>query len=97
MAGDFKDTAEYFETRGKKSRDWNRGQRFFDEARFYRQLADIVPTFSAGYKAPRSTDDRYRDRAEECRTMAEGFRDPECKRRLIDLADQYDRMAIAAE
>jgi len=97
MAGGFKDTAEYFRTRGQKSRDYDQRQRFLDQARFYRQLADIVPTFPVGYKEPRFTGDHFRNRAEECRAIADSFRDPECKRRLLDLANQYDLRAIAAE
>lgn len=97
MAGGFKDTAEYFQVRGQRSRDYDQRRHFLDEARFYRALANIVPGLPAMYKSPSLTCNRWRDRAEECRTMAEAFRDPDCRRRLFDLADQYDRMAFAAE
>jgi hypothetical protein len=46
------------------------------------------------YKAPRST--VYRLRAEECRTVAERFRDAETRRKLLKIADEYDRMATQA-
>lgn len=98
MAGGFKDTARYLRGLSRKERsDEERKHRLLDEADFRDKLAKIIPGFPAGYKLPHATCDRLRFRAEECRTMADAFRDPECKRRLINLADQYERMAIAAE
>ena len=38
----------------------------------------------------------YQHRAEECRAMAEGFRDPGMKHQLLQIADDYDRMATHA-
>jgi hypothetical protein len=38
----------------------------------------------------------YQRRAEECRTMASGFRDTNLKRKLLQIADEYDRMATQA-
>jgi hypothetical protein len=38
----------------------------------------------------------YQHRAEECRAMAEGFRDPNLKRQLLQIADEYDQMARQA-
>jgi len=38
----------------------------------------------------------YQHRAEECRTMADSFRDAGMKRQLLQIADAYDRMAKQA-
>ena len=38
----------------------------------------------------------YHDRAEECRSMAKGFRDAGMKRQLLQIADEYERMANQA-
>ena len=38
----------------------------------------------------------YQLRAEECRTMAQGFRDESLKRKLLQIADDYERMATQA-
>jgi hypothetical protein len=41
--------------------------------------------------------ERWKARAEECRTLADCFTDPTCRRQLMELAQDYDRMAKAAE
>jgi hypothetical protein len=41
--------------------------------------------------------ERWKARAEECRTLADCFTDPTCRGQLRRLAQSYDRMAIAAE
>jgi len=38
----------------------------------------------------------YQHRAEEYRAMAEGFRDVGTKRQLLQIADEYDRIATQA-
>ncbi len=40
---------------------------------------------------------RWRARAEECRTLADCFTDQTCRGQLRGLAQEYDRMAVAAE
>jgi hypothetical protein len=39
----------------------------------------------------------YHNRAEECRTMASAFGDANLRRTLLQIADEYDRMATQAE
>jgi len=39
----------------------------------------------------------YRQRAEECRTLADMFHDEETRRKMLDVATDYDRMAANAE
>ena len=36
----------------------------------------------------------YFHRAEECRAMAKRFRDPETRRLILQIAGEYDRMAM---
>jgi hypothetical protein len=38
----------------------------------------------------------YHQRAEECRTMAANFPDPETRRQVLHIADEYDRLAMQA-
>jgi len=38
----------------------------------------------------------YRHRAEECRVMAESYRDPETRRLVLEIANEYDRMVVQA-
>lgn len=40
---------------------------------------------------------RWRDRAEEARTQAEHMSDDDTKRRMLGIADGYERMARRAE
>ena len=86
----------------KEMRDYDRRQRLLEVARFYRSLAGIIPGMPTGYK----TNDvglrvtraqRWHARAEECRTLADCFTDPTCRRQLRKLAQDYERMAEAAE
>ena len=94
----FANTASYFEDRARKARDPDARKRHEDAAAFYRQLASIAP------KAPRGWDPRkvkldpdpWRSRAEECRSMAEYFHEPDCRERMMRLADTYDRLADMA-
>jgi hypothetical protein len=41
--------------------------------------------------------ERWRLRAEEVRTLAETFKDPACKKGMLDIAATYDRLAASAE
>jgi hypothetical protein len=41
--------------------------------------------------------ERWKARAEECRTLADCFTDPICRGQLTRLAQGYDQMAVAAE
>ena len=99
----FASTAVYFERLAQKeSRDPDRRQRLLEVARFYRSLAGIIPTMPTGYKAsevglPATRAERWHARAEECRALADCFRDPTCRGQLRSLAQNYDRMAVAAE
>jgi hypothetical protein len=93
QVGGFKETAEFFEARARKTPDDERKSRAAETATFYRSLAAVTPTFPAGYKEPARNGNRWRNRAEECRTIAEGFHDPGCRRQMTDLAGTYDRMA----
>jgi hypothetical protein len=38
----------------------------------------------------------YLHRAEECRVMAESYRGSETRRLILQIADEYDRMAMQA-
>ena len=40
---------------------------------------------------------RFRDHAEELRTMAQNWRDPETLQTVLELANDYDRMAETLE
>ena len=87
----FASTAVYFERLAQKEmRDYDRRQRLLEVARFYRSLAGIIPGMPTGYK----TNDvglrvtraqRWHARAEECRTLADCFTDPTCRRQLRKL------------
>jgi len=99
----FKSTAVYFEWLAQKeNRDYDRRQRLLEVARFYRSLAGIIPAMptrckinNVGLSLTRA--DRWRARAEECRTLADCFTDPICRGQLTRLAQSYDQMAVAAE
>src|SRR5262249_4589559 len=96
----FAATALYFENRAKKERDHDARARVQEVAGFYRMLAGITPDFPPGFNANgkgASHTDRFRARAEECRTMADHFENPICRDQMNRLADSYDQMAVAAE
>jgi hypothetical protein len=69
----------------------------------YSSLAKIIPDMPIGYKnnngsKPTSTRaQRLRSRAEECRTLADCFTSPACRKQLTELAQSYERMAVAVE
>jgi hypothetical protein len=41
--------------------------------------------------------ERWRQRAEEVRTIADGMQDPACKRMMLDVAISYEKLAQRAE
>lgn len=89
----FQSTALFFETRAKKARNLETESRLAETAAFYRSLAAIVPSFPSTYKQPPRNVNRWTDRADVCRALAECVQDTERQRRLASLADDYDRMA----
>jgi hypothetical protein len=95
----FASTASYFESRANSERDPDR-QRLFEEiAGFYRKLAGIAPDFPQGYRPnakDRSRANRWQERAEECRAMADRYGDPKCREQMEQLAKDYAQMAIDA-
>jgi hypothetical protein len=98
----FASTAAYFENLADKTRDDDRRQRLLEVAGFYRSLAAIIPAMPKSYKAnggipPLTRAERWRARAEECRTLADCFSDPTCRAQLTRLAAGYEVMAKAAE
>jgi hypothetical protein len=78
----------------KETRDYDRRQRLSEVARFYRSLP-MHCKIKVGPSVTRV--ERWRARAEECRTLADCFTDPTCREQLTQLAQDYDRMAEAAE
>ena len=100
----FASTAAYFKRLAQKEiRDGDRRQRLWDVASFYGSLAGIIPNMPSGYKhhngvgRPVTRAERWHARAEECRTLADCFTDQTCRGQLRELAQEYDRMAVAAE
>jgi hypothetical protein len=99
----FASTAVYFERLAQKeTRDEDRRQRLLEVAGFYHALAGIIPGIPERYKnncagLPLTRAERWHARAEECRTLADCFTSPTCRRQLTELAESYDRMAVAAE
>ena len=99
----FKSTALYFERLAQKeARDPDRRQRLLEVAGFYRSLAGIIPAMPTRYKGngvgpPLTRAERWKARAEECRTLADCFTDQTCRGQLTRFARDYDRMAVAAE
>jgi hypothetical protein len=89
----FQNTASYFERRASKARDPEARRSLGETAAFYRSLAAVVPGFPPAYKRPPRNGNPWTDRADECRALAECTSDPECRRQLEALADDYDRMA----
>jgi hypothetical protein len=88
----FSVTAAYFERRAAKAKFEDRRRELAETAKFYRQLANITPTFPVGYTRPALGygADRLDQWAKECRAMADLLPDPECKDRMLRLAHTYD-------
>ena len=86
----------------KEARDPDRRQRLLEVAGFYRSLAGIIPAMPTRCKInnvalPVTRAERWKARAEECRTLADCFTDSFCRGQLTRLAQSYDQMAVAAE
>jgi len=56
-----------------------------------------VPSYHHLHSALLDKPERWRKRAEEIRTIADGMRDPEAKRFMPDLAKSYEVIAKLAE
>jgi hypothetical protein len=48
-------------------------------------------------KIPVNDPKHWRDRAEEARTVADEFADPDTKRRMLRIAEDYEELARRAE
>jgi acyl carrier protein phosphodiesterase len=94
----FAATASYFEGRAKRERDPDVRKMLAEVAGFYRNLAGVVPGFPPGFDGRRQylKADRWLERAEECRAIAEHLTDQDCREQMKRLADSYDRLAVAA-
>jgi hypothetical protein len=94
----FADTASYFERRAGRERNQVERARLSETAEFYRSLERVVPAAPAGFRLNGNGPSnrrvhRWEARAEECRVLAEQFRDPGCRDQLRRLAEDYDKLA----
>ena len=90
----FSDTAAYFELKAQRERRMSRRAELENTARFYHELAEIVPSFPAGYVERWDVRASQLDNcAQECRSLADVVRDPECRAKLLRLALTYERAA----
>ena len=87
----FANTAAYFEHRAKHARTHAQRHQYAEAASFYRELANITPSFPPGYKGAKLPDmaEQMDHRAAECLAMAEVMRDEVCKGRMLRLARMY--------
>src|SRR5262245_38081119 len=98
----FASTAAYFKKLANQARhDDERRQRLLEVAALYRSLAAIIPGMPTNYKhnggpPPITHAERWRARAEECRSLADCYTDETCRRQLTKLAAGYENMAIAS-
>lgn len=97
--GGFSETATYFRQRAERARSDGERQRFSEDAVFYERLSTITYYPPPTYKTPQTRDraSRHRDRAAECLAIAEGLSVPECRRRMLELATMYERLAYREE
>jgi len=65
--------------------------RVADQYRTLGTRSHLLPAFKL------SRSDALRFRAEECRTLAEQFSNPECRKHLEGLAKTYDHLAESSE
>jgi hypothetical protein len=98
----FASTGAYFQGLADKARDEDQRQRWLEVAGFYRSLAGIIPAMPKDYNhngrvPPLTRAERWRARAEECQALADCTTNLICRNQLIELAEGYDRMALAAE
>jgi len=90
MSIDFEGEAAFFDYVADKASnpaDQAELHRLADEYRILDRRADLLPA----HKLSRT--DAMRSRAEECRTLAEQFRNLECRKYLEGLASTYDHLA----
>jgi len=98
----FASSAGYFEQRALRARDESERQRLLEVAEFYRSLARIAPALPSGFKlngyGPANARlQRWQARAEECRVLADHFKDPHCREQLVRLAETYDELALGRD
>ncbi len=84
----FANTAAYFQRRAGMARSAERRQELTDAARFYRELAAILPAFPRGYASPQTRTD-LDARAELCLALAKAVVDPDARAKLLRLAERY--------
>jgi hypothetical protein len=94
----FASTADLIEALARREREPGRRQRLLEAAGFYRSLAEIIPNIPAGYKsngAPPALSgaERWAARARQCRTLADHSHDPDCRAKLIGLAETCEARA----
>ena len=98
----FANTAAYFEHRAKHARTRAQRHQYAEAASFYRELANITPSFPPGYQGAKLPEmgEQMDHRASLCLAMADLIRDEECKHRMLRLARRYAELSetlIAAE
>ena len=98
----FANTAAYFEHKAKRAYTDAQRQHYAEAARFYRDLANITPSFPPGYQGAKLPEmgEQMDHRAALCLAMADVMRDEECKHRMLRLARTYAELSetlIAAE
>ena len=98
----FANTAAYFEDKVKRACTHAQRQHYAEAARFYRDLANITPSFPPGYQGAKLPEvgEQMDRRAALCLAMAILMRDEECKHRMLRLARTYAELSetlIAAE
>jgi hypothetical protein len=90
----FEGEAEFFDhiaERAGNPADGAELHRVADEYRALDRLAPLLPPEKLSRSAA------FRFRAEECRTLAEQFSNPECRKYLAELAKTYDHLAESSE
>ena len=87
----FANTAAYFEHKAKRAYTRAQRQHYAEAARFYRDLANITPSFPPGYQGAKLPEmgEQMDPRAALCLAMADLMRDEECKHRMLQLARTY--------
>jgi hypothetical protein len=98
----FANTSAYFERRVKHARTRAQRKQYAEAASFYRELANITPSFPPGYQGAKLPEigQQIDHRAALCLAMAILMRDEECKHRMLRLARTYAELSetlIAAE
>lgn len=85
----FESDATFFEIVAGQSRNSSDRRELLEVAKTYRALSKGAT--KQPFKARR---DHWAARAEECRTLAEQFRNPVCQAQLQRLADTYEMMVL---